>query len=407
MLRKSADSANSNRDTLNDAVSLTNHTRLDFLSQELHFRERHQERRREIQEYHEKLRTMHDASYSMPSVGSSFYLPHPKTSIEPTSSARSKMTPAPESNVKSSSHWKHPDWHTVIPPTASLSGGPEMYTKLETGLQLASAVPGIAAFSARHILSMYPGRYDLSSDSAVVSDSQHSRRGVPSSHMSRPLRVLLMSTFITGTVAQGHDPANALDWKQRAMASLTDAIAQYAFLIPPLIVLIFGGSVAWMPIKRQAEHTLAAFMLLMAILYGTIHVDPAEGATGTDRSVQTAVGILYLVFMYGYCRSIILTHRKGKGASAIASILGLTIGCGCLLITPIRDFVKSFDHSPACVIPLALPLGFFICDVIWDIEKAGGRRKNQDDEESNLGRDGGAIASQTSNLPNPTPTSRD
>jgi hypothetical protein len=371
--------------------------------------------------------TMREASYSMPSAGSSFYSLHPKTSIEPTSSARIKMTLAPESNVESFSHWKHPDWHTVIPPTASLLGGPEMITKVETGLQSAFAVPRIAAFSARQ-----PWRYGLSSGSAV-SDSRHSRRRVPWSNMSRLLRVLFMSTFITGSIARGHDVANALDWKQRAMASLTDAIAQYAFLVPPLIVLVFGGSIAWMPIKRQAEHTLAAFMLLMAILYGTIHVDPAEGATGTDRSVQTAVGILYLVFMYGYCRSIILTHRKGKGASAIASILGLTIGCGCLLITPIRDFVKSFDHSPACVIPLALPLGFFICDVIWSIEEAGGRRKNQDgeglqsqrrggmrgpsaanlrlrllphpsrfdidDEESNLGRDGGASASQTSNLP--------
>ncbi|KAH6870501.1 hypothetical protein BKA58DRAFT_178146 [Alternaria rosae] len=189
-----------------------------------------------------------------------------------------------------------------------------------------------------------------------------------------------MSTYITGVVAQGHEPATDLDWRQRAMAYLTDGIAQYAFLVPPSIVLGIGGILAGKLMGKQAEYALAGFGSLMAILYSTIHVDPKEGATGSDQSVRTTVGILYLVFMCSYCRSVILIHGKDKGTVAIATLLGLAIGCGCLTIGDLGTFVASSGHSSAYIMPLVLPSGFFICDVILHLHDADRKRKGRDAE---------------------------
>ncbi|CAN9481947.1 unnamed protein product [Alternaria alternata] len=150
--------------------------------------------------------------------------------------------------------------------------------------------------------------------------------------------------FVRGAAAHGYDTAINPDWKQRATESLTNFVAQCALLVPSFILLGLGGFLAF--IVWEADYALAGLTIFMAIMYGTIQENPKNESTGLGQSVRTSIGILYLVFMSEYCRRVILSHKKDKGTSAAATLLGLAIGFGCLASTSIRDFTNSLDHSP-------------------------------------------------------------
>jgi hypothetical protein len=120
---------------------------------------------------------------------------------------------------------------------------------------------------------------------------------------------------------------------------------------------------------------------------------------------RTATGILYMQFMYGYCRRIILRNKKDKGTTAIALGLGLLIGWPVLAVASVRDFVENtLDIAPPCVFAPAIPVGFLLCDLYLHITKphqnrsrAGSRRHagyDNDAEEYDLGGYGEGDASQ-------------
>jgi len=277
-----------------------------------------------------------------------------------------------------SSEWIHLSSHTVTRGTQPLSWGPKIGERVGMGIQPVLAAPNTATVAACQFQSTSPWTHTLPTSPTSTLDLVRLCMKRLSTSIGHPPGVLLLSNFITGVVAQGHEPATDSDWRQRAIAYLTDGIAQCAFLVPPSIILGIGGILAGKLMGKQAGYALAGFGLLMAILYSTIHVDPKEGATGSDQSVRTAVGILYLVFMCGYCRSVILIHGKDKGTIAIATLLGFAIGCGCLMIAYLRDFVASSGHSPAYIMPLVLPSGFVICDVVLHLHDADRKRKSPD-----------------------------
>ena len=375
-MNKGANSTNSNRDAADEPLDVANDNcyRYREFSSSRGVEERPFERGRKARE--KQMITPHAMSY-VHTIDESTYYTALLNLIKAVSDARIKMALASEMHVESSSRWAHRSLHTVDPTTGLSFGDPRLDERVGEGLHSVSAASSTATVSARYIPLTTPWKHAPPIDPTYIAKPHQSYGRTLWSSFRRTSSILLISSFIPGAVAQGHDPATDLDWRQRAMASLTDAIAQYAFLVPPLIVLGIGGLLAGTLTRKKAQYALAGFGLLMTILYGAIHVDPIEGATGSDQSVRTAVGILYLLFMCGYCRSVILMHGKDKGTVAVATLLGLAIGCGCLTVGHLRDFVASSGHSPAYIIPLVLPSGFFICDVVLHLHDADRMRKGR------------------------------
>jgi hypothetical protein len=213
----------------------------------------------------------------------------------------------------------------------------------------------------------------------------------PKGSLGHFISLLFMISFIPKAAAQSATTDPSKGWRQRAMEALTDAAAHCAFLVPPfVIVLICGVLTAWLLrtnpegalLSKNAEGALAGLMLLMIPIYRSIRVNVKDGAT-SNESMRTAVGIGYVLFMFGYCRRIVLRNKKDKGTSFIAVFLGLLIGFSLLAITFIRDFVKdTMELGPAWIIPLVLPLGFLLCDLYFHVTKPDQNPGRQDEEEN-------------------------
>jgi hypothetical protein len=177
--------------------------------------------------------------------------------------------------------------------------------------------------------------------------------------------LILFSTFIPNVAAQSGTAAITSNWNQRAMGALTEAVVSCAFLFLPVIILMIGGVMTAVLLHKKAEGLLGGSMSFMAIMF--VYVSK-EGATAPKESIRTAVGTSYMLFMFGYCRRIILRNKKNKGTSAIAILLGLVIGSAFLAIASVRDSVEnSLEIAPPCLVPLAIPLGFLLCDLYLHI----------------------------------------
>jgi hypothetical protein len=132
---------------------------------------------------------------------------------------------------------------------------------------------------------------------------------------------------------------------------------------------------AWL-LHQKAEYALARYMLGMATVYVSIHVDPKEGATSSDRSIHTAVGLVCMFCMLGYCRRIIFCNHKGKGTSVKTALVGVIIAIGAMAIPSVRYlWVKFTEFEPAFVTPLMIPLGFLLCGLAMYVERAFEKHK--------------------------------
>ncbi|KAF2827097.1 hypothetical protein CC86DRAFT_382128 [Ophiobolus disseminans] len=197
--------------------------------------------------------------------------------------------------------------------------------------------------------------------------------------------LMFMMSFIPRVAAQGAAADPSMDWRQRAMEALTDAVASCAFLVPPFIILSVCVLLTSWCLHTQSEGALAGLMLLMIPIYRSIGVNLKEGAS-INESMRTAVGVGYMLFMFGYCRQIIIRNEKDKGTTFISVLLGLLIGISLLAVTFIRDFVKdTMELAPACIVPLALPLGFTLRDLYLHVTKAD-KESDRAHEEENLRR---------------------
>jgi hypothetical protein len=181
---------------------------------------------------------------------------------------------------------------------------------------------------------------------------------------------------------------------------LTEVATSCAFLFLPVIIFIIGGLVTAGLLHKKAKCVLGILMSFMAMLYV-----PKGEAIGPKEFRRTVTGILYMLFMFAYCRRIILRNKKDKGTSAIALSLGLLIGWPVPAVASVWDFVENtLDISPPCVFALAFPVGFLFCDLYLHITKpyqnrsrAGSRRRagyDNDAEEYDLGGYGEGDASQ-------------
>jgi uncharacterized membrane protein YoaK (UPF0700 family) len=207
--------------------------------------------------------------------------------------------------------------------------------------------------------------------------------------------LMLVSTLIPKAAAQSGAAAPTTNWKQRAMGALTEAVASCAFLFPPAIIFMIGGL-----LHKKAEFVLGILMSFMVVLYV-----PKGEALGPKEFRRTVTGTFYMLFMFGYCRRIILRNKKDKGTSAFAIILGLVIGSPVLAFASVQDFVENtLDVAPPCVFAPAFPVGFLLCNLYLHITKphqnrsrAGSRRRagyDNDAEEYDLGGYGEGNASQ-------------
>jgi hypothetical protein len=208
-----------------------------------------------------------------------------------------------------------------------------------------------------------------------------------------PFTSLSLMTFLIPSVSAQVPGANStMTWKQRAMQVLTSAAASCAFLVPPAIILMLGGSMSHWLLRKRREHALGGMMLFMAIVYTSIKVGPKADPTGSNEIIRTAVGLVYLLFMLGYCRRVILRNERGQGTSVKATFVGVGIGLAMIAIAPFRDlFWKLTGLEPYFFIPLTIPLGFLLCDLEIAVETAfAGRARdargaNQDfDVESQM-----------------------
>jgi hypothetical protein len=184
----------------------------------------------------------------------------------------------------------------------------------------------------------------------------------------------LMTLLIPSVAAQAPEATPNMTWRQRAMQVLTSAAASCAFLVPPAIILLLGGSMSHWLLRKRREHALGGMMLFMALVYASIKVGPKADPTGSNEIIRTAVGLVYLLFMLGYCRRVILRNERGQGTSVKATLVGVGIGLAMIAIAPFRDLWKLTGVEPVFLIPLTIPLGFLLCDLEIAVEAAFARR---------------------------------
>jgi hypothetical protein len=225
-------------------------------------------------------------------------------------------------------------------------------------------------------------------------------RKTQSSISLRVASLMVVSTSIPNAAAHSGAAAPTTNWKQRAMGALTDAVAFCALMSPTVIIFMIGWLITDRLLRKKAEYVLGILMSFMALFYL-----PKGETIGPKEFRRTVTGILYMLFMFGYCRRIILRNKKDKGTSAVAIILGLVIGWPVLAFASVRDFVENtMDIAPPCIFAPAFPVGFLLCDLYLHITKphqnrsrAGSRRRagyDNDAEEYDLGGYGEGDASQ-------------
>jgi hypothetical protein len=211
---------------------------------------------------------------------------------------------------------------------------------------------------------------------------------------------MLVTIFIPNAVVQSGAAAPTTNWKQGATGASTEAVVLYAPIYPLFIIFIIGGLITAGLLLIKAKCVLGILMSFMAMLYL-----PKGEAIGPKEFRRTVTGMLYMLFMFGYCRRIILRNKKDKGTSAIALGLGLLIGCPVLAFASVWDFVENtLDIAPPCVFAPAFPVGFLLCDLYLHITKphqnrsrAGSRSRagyDNDAEEYDIGGYGEGDASQ-------------
>ncbi|KAH5722360.1 hypothetical protein HBI18_139460 [Parastagonospora nodorum] len=121
----------------------------------------------------------------------------------------------------------------------------------------------------------------------------------------------------------GSTTDDSIDWRHRALNSLTYALSSCAFLLPPLLVVALGGVATNFLLRKRAEGWLAGLMLFSGTIFASIEVPPGHGNTGSAKAIRTGVGLVHAFFMLGYCKRIILRNNLSKGKSVLATVPGL------------------------------------------------------------------------------------
>jgi hypothetical protein len=200
----------------------------------------------------------------------------------------------------------------------------------------------------------------------------------------------------------GSTTDDSIDWRHRALNSLTYALSSCAFLLPPLLVVALGGVATNFLLRKRAEGWLAGLMLFSGTIFASIEVPPGHGNTGSAKAIRTGVGLVHAFFMLGYCKRIILRNNLSKGKSVLATVPGLMFALVVIVLVMAvpaigRAWRALIDLEPACITPSMIAFGFFLCDLFIEVTQTDMRNleaqvfemnshRNQFDLEHALGR---------------------
>jgi len=175
---------------------------------------------------------------------------------------------------------------------------------------------------------------------------------------------MAFNLFISSAEAQTAQPTADVNWRQRALDTLSELIVSCAVLLAPTIILLIAGCIVLILLWLEAEGTLALFMLGMASVFATIRPAPNLDEGNDNCYIRLAIGMAYILFMLAYCRLVVLRNGYGKGFCTIVVVLGALTTITGMAIPSVREYWVAFTNlNPTFALSLAIPLTFFLGDL--------------------------------------------